>query len=249
MKYLAGGEPFSLGPDGGPGALLLHGFTGSPFEVRALGQLLHKNGFGVVAPALSGHATDESELAGVRAADYVECAERGYEEARRRFDRVYLLGLSLGGALSLYLSTRYEVPGIVCFSTPVFLDPLVAGAVPFLNRFAPGMRAPANFAAWQGNVVGYTTVPVHAAPPVLEVLAMVKEILPKVRAPLLIVQSRADPTSPAANAEFIRGAVSSADVRVLMLEGHNHLITVQPRLRRFASVVVDFLKGLDAKTA
>lgn len=249
MTYLAGGEPFSFGPDGGPGALVLHGFTGSPFEVRALGELLHENGFGVIGPALPGHATHESDLAQIGAQDYIDGAERAFEEARRRFSRVYLLGLSLGGALSLYLSTRHTVSGVVCFSTPVFLDPFVAGAVPFLNRFVPTLRTPANFAAWQGNVVGYTTVPVNAAPPVLEVLAMAKDILPKVRAPLLIVQSKADPTSPARNAEYIRDTVGSADVRVVMLDGHDHLITVRPRLQRFAPAVLDFLKGLDMKTA
>lgn len=246
MKYLPGGEPFAFGPDGGPGVLLLHGFTGSPFEVRALGELLRDLGFGVIGPALAGHATVETDLSSVRADDYIEGAERAFEAARQRFSRVYALGLSLGGALSLYLSTRHPVAGIVCFSTPVFLDPLVAGAVPFLNRFMPTLRTPANFAAWQGNVVGYTTVPVNAAPPVLEVLATVKESLHHVRAPLLIVQSKGDPTSPAANAEYIRAAVSSADARVLMLDGHDHLITVPPRLARFAPAVLEFIMSLEA---
>ena len=37
--------------------LLLHGFTGSPWEVRPLGESLAARGFHVLAPQLPGHGT------------------------------------------------------------------------------------------------------------------------------------------------------------------------------------------------
>lgn len=247
VKYLAGGEPFSFGEGGGPGVLLLHGFTGSPYEVRSLGKMLYDNGFPSIGPVLPGHATTASDLTRTTAADYFEMAERSFAEACARFSRVYLAGLSLGGLLSLHLNTKYEVPGIVCLSTPVFLDPLVAGALPMLSRWIPEMHVPANFAAWQGNVVGYKTVPFNAAPAVLEVLATVKDELPKVHAPLLIVHSKGDPTAPIGNAEYIRDHVGSSDARIEVLEGYDHLITVGERLARFQDRIIGFLRRLESE--
>lgn len=249
MKYLAGGEPFSFGDAGGPGVLLLHGFTGSPYEVRNLGKMLYENGFPSIGPVLPGHATTASDLARTTAADYFAMAEESFAEARNRFSRVYLAGLSLGGLLSLHLSTRHEVSGIVCLSTPVFLDPLVAGALPMLSQWMPDMHVPANFAAWQGNVVGYKTVPFNAAPAVLEVLQTVKNELEQVRAPLLIIHSKGDPTAPIGNAEFIRDHVSSTDSHIEVLEGSDHLITVGERLVRFQDHIIGFLRRLEIALA
>ena len=246
MKYIAGGEPFAFGDGGGPGVLLLHGFTGSPFEVRNLGKMLCDHGFPSLGPVLPGHATSASDLARTTAADYFEMAERSFAEARERFTRVYLAGLSLGGLLSLHVNTKHDVSGIICLSTPVFLDPLVAGALPMLSRWMPDMHVPANFAAWQGNVVGYKTVPFNAAPAVLEVLATVKNELELVRAPLLIVHSKGDPTAPIANAEYIRDHVGSNDARIEVLEGYDHLITVGERLLRFQDRIIGFLRRLES---
>jgi len=227
----------------------MHGFTGSPFEVRGLGELLHEHGFGVHGPVLPGHATTEADLVRITSADYFEMADTAYAEARRRFSRVYLAGLSLGGTLSLHLAAHNDVRGILCLSTPVFLDPFFAGMVPMLSRWMPDVRAPANFAAWQGNVVGYRTVPFNAAPAVLEVLETVKKELPKVRAPLFIIHSKGDPTAPSANAEFIRGNVGSTDARVDLIEGYDHLITVGPRLLRFQDRIIEFLRRLESPSA
>ena len=249
MKYLAGGEPFSFGDGGGPGVLLLHGFTGSPFEVRALGSMLNDNGFPSIGPVLPGHATSPGDLSRTTAADYFEMAERSFAEARERFSRVYLAGLSLGGLLSLHLNTKYDVSGIICLSTPVFLDPLVAGALPMLSRWMPDLHVPANFAVWQGNVVGYRTVPFNAAPAVLEVLATVKSELDRVHAPLLIIHSKGDPTAPIANAEYIRDHVGSKDSRIEVLDGYDHLITVGERLLRFQDHIIGFLRRLESAAA
>jgi len=249
VSYLAGGEPFSFGEGGGPGVLLMHGFTGSPYEVRNLGEMLYENGFPSIGPVLPGHATIASDLARTTAADYFEMAEQSFDEARNRFSRVYLAGLSLGGLLSLHLNTKHAVSGIICLSTPVFLDPLVAGALPMLSRWMPDLHVPANFAAWQGNVVGYKTVPFNAAPAVLEVLETVKNELDQVRAPLLLIHSKGDPTAPIGNAEYIRDHVGSTDAHIEVLEGYDHLITVGERLLRFQDHIIGFLRRLEAALA
>ena len=244
MRYLDGGEPFVLG-EGGAGVLVFHGFTGSPFEVRALGELLHANGFSVFAPALAGHATAEADLEGTTADDYLEAAERAYDEASRRCQRLYVVGLSMGGTLGLHLATRYKLPGLVTISAPVFLYPMVNASVPVIEQWLPGLRAPSNFAAWQGNVIGYKSTSIGAVRVLVDVLDRVRAELKSVSSPLLILHSARDYTVPVSSAKAIHENVASALKRLELLEAGSHLMTIEPNLSLIGETVVGFLKQLE----
>src|SRR2546430_10174597 len=97
-------EPFSLG-GGDLACLLLHGLTGSPAEMRPVGEALAKAGFRAVGPLLPGHGTTPEDLLTVTRADLLAAAESallGLRDARR----VYLCGLSAGALLAIHLAAR-----------------------------------------------------------------------------------------------------------------------------------------------
>ncbi len=58
------------------GCLLLHGFTGTPKEMRMLGDSLASDGHTVLAPRLFGHATDPEDYAAGTLAG-LGCLRRG----------------------------------------------------------------------------------------------------------------------------------------------------------------------------
>ena len=244
--YLEGGEPFALGR-GGPGVLAFHGFTGSPFEVRALGELLHRHGFSVFGPALAGHATTASDLEQLTADHYLEEAERAYEAALRDCERMYVVGLSVGGTLALHLAAKNNLPGLVTISTPVFLYPVINASVPVIHQWMPGLRAPANFAAWQGNVIGYKSTSIAAVRVVVDLLDRVRPELECVSAPILVLHSTRDLTVPVASARTIYDTASSTNKRLELIDAGSHLMTVEPNLSLIAPKILDFLKGLEAK--
>jgi carboxylesterase len=244
-KYIEGGEPFVLG-EGGAGILAFHGFTGSPYEVRALGELLHASGFGVYGAPLAGHATDVAELEKATADDYLIQAERAFDEARRRFERIYIVGLSVGGTLGLHLAANKPVAGLVTISAPVFLYPMMSATLPLIEQWLPGLRAPANFAAWQGNVVGYKSTTIGAVNVILDVLARVRKELDAVKAPLLVMHSVRDLTVPVDSAREIYDRASSSDKRLELIDAGSHLMTIEPNLRLIDALIVDFLKRLES---
>src|SRR3954451_19377030 len=95
-------DPFSLG-EGDVACLLLHGLTGSPAEVRPVGEALAQAGFRAVGPLLPGHGTTPEDLYLVSRADLLAAAESallGLRGARRLF----LCGLSAGALLSIELA-------------------------------------------------------------------------------------------------------------------------------------------------
>lgn len=101
--------PFTLGPANGAargGVLLLHGFTGSPWEVRPLGESLADRGFRVRAPRLPGHGTVPEALLWVTWREWVDAAERELL-AFPPGQRVAVAGLSMGALLGLILAARH----------------------------------------------------------------------------------------------------------------------------------------------
>ena len=99
-EILAGAEPFSS--DGGPaGALVLHGFTGSPQSMRGLAQAFAAAGFAVELPLLPGHGKSVEDMARYGWPDWVATADEAYARLAGRCPAgVVVAGLSMGGALT-----------------------------------------------------------------------------------------------------------------------------------------------------
>ncbi len=106
-------RPFALAPDpvaaaGRPstGALLIHGFMGTPKEMRPLGEALAAAGVAAHAPLLPGFGPQVAALAATRATDWVGHAARAWDEVVARHERTLLLGFSMGGAVALQVAAR-----------------------------------------------------------------------------------------------------------------------------------------------
>src|SRR3990172_11944085 len=97
--------PFALG-EGPLTAILVHGFTGSPFEMRWLGTELARRGFPAIGARLPGHGLDPVALARADALDWIN-------EARAALlatdpDRpTFLVGLSMGAMIAAILAADH----------------------------------------------------------------------------------------------------------------------------------------------
>src|ERR1700737_596377 len=83
------------------GCLLIHGFAGTPPEVRGLGEYLAARGYDVMGPLLAGHGLTPEAMAETRWPDWVRSAEAALAELRRDCEEVFVGGQALGGTLSL----------------------------------------------------------------------------------------------------------------------------------------------------
>ena len=110
-------EPFMI--KGGPvGCLLIHGYTGTPFEMRLLARSLAEDGYTILAPRLFGHATSPEDLLRARYWDWIADVEDALDILKGITDHQVVLGLSMGGILAMIAAARYQVDGVVSFSTP-----------------------------------------------------------------------------------------------------------------------------------
>ena len=100
-----GGDPFFL-PGGDVSCLVIHGFTSTPLEMRWLGKHLNEQGYSVYGPRLTGHGRTAQALRGVRWPHWVADVLSGIVMLRERYEKVFLVGLSMGGALALTAGAR-----------------------------------------------------------------------------------------------------------------------------------------------
>lgn len=133
---------FTLGPplaEAKRAVLLLHGFTGSPWELRPLGEALAARGVHVVCPRLPGHGTTPEAMLWAGVNEWLNAATSALEHLKGA-RRVVLMGLSMGGLLAMVLAARYRgrVHGLVLMAPAVKLKGRGARALKRL-RWLPGL--------------------------------------------------------------------------------------------------------------
>jgi esterase/lipase len=104
-------------------ALLVHGFPGTPAEMRALGESLHAAGWTVRGLLLPGFGSDIPTLIYRRYADWVRAVEAELAALRREHERVIVVGYSFGGALALSAAARVPADGLVLIAPFLLTQP------------------------------------------------------------------------------------------------------------------------------
>jgi carboxylesterase len=93
-------QPFAQG-DGPATAVLVHGFPGTPAEVRPLAAALQAIGWSVRAPLLPGFGPDWGTLRERRWTDWRDAVASSLETAATSGAPVMAVGFSMGGALTM----------------------------------------------------------------------------------------------------------------------------------------------------
>ncbi|MDT0309817.1 alpha/beta fold hydrolase [Streptomyces sp. DSM 44917] len=249
MQLLPGAEPFRH--DGSPtGALLCHGFTGSPQSLRPWAERLAGRGLTVSLPLLAGHGTRWEDLQRTGWQDWYATVDRELRDLRARCEEVFVCGLSMGGALALRLAARHgaDVSGLVLVN-PAATFPRAQGyAVAALRHVVPSARGVISDIAKEGVAEsGYPRVPLRAAYELRSLLGLVRTELPQVTQPLLLLHSRVDHVVPPADSAVVLGAVSSADVTEHVLEDSYHVATLDHDAERIFSETDAFISRLSTR--
>ncbi|MEO6162616.1 MAG: alpha/beta fold hydrolase [Candidatus Binatia bacterium] len=99
--------------EGDHAALLLHGFPGTPAEMRPLGTVLRDAGWTVHGLMLPGLGADFASLEERKFQDWSDAATHAMVELKRQHSVVILVGYSMGGALALHTAAEQRPAGLV----------------------------------------------------------------------------------------------------------------------------------------
>jgi alpha-beta hydrolase superfamily lysophospholipase len=177
---------FQLSPDDPRGGiLLLHGASDSPYSMRAVAEVFHRQGFHVLALRLPGHGTVPAGLKAVTADDWMAITRLGVSWLRELMPDsapLYLGGYSTGATLAVdytldaIVDPQLELPSrLFLFSAAVGISRFAAFAhwdvalskIPYFEKFAWGNIHPEydpfkynSFAKNAGDIVYTLTVAV-----------------------------------------------------------------------------------------
>ena len=228
MTVLAGAEPYHV--DGGPiGALMCHGFTGTPQSLRPWAEHLAGQDLTVALPRLPGHGTRWRELNRTTWHDWYAEDERALLALRQRCDTVVVMGLSMGGTLALRLAEQHPdlVDGLVLVNPSVHTENPVARFLPVLKRVVPTMKAISNDVARTGvTELAYGRTPLRALHSLTELWSLTVADLGRVVAPVLLFRSAVDHVVEASNSARILAGIGSTDVEERVLANSFHVATL-----------------------
>jgi carboxylesterase len=227
-RVVSGAEPFAVG-EGRIGALLIHGFTGTPQGVRELGSYLAERGIAVVAPRLPGHGTTWEDLDSRTAEEWVAAVEGAFLEVSSGRDRVFLVGLSFGAALALDLAARHpdRVAGVVTLAGFVQTRDARRFLAWPIRLVRKSLRGAGNdIADPDAREIAYSRLPTTATHRMLKFLRKARSELSAVRCPILIVHSHNDHTVASFNAHTIYDGVSSKQKQLVWLDRSYHVLTL-----------------------
>ena len=132
-------QPFKFG-EGPGGVLLIHGFPGTPAEVRGIGQALAEDGWHARGPLLPGFGPDIVNLAEKRRDDWLEAVGGEWEALRADHYPCVLIGFSMGAALALRLAECLPPDRLVLIAPFWRLPGFLPRLVPVLKLVMPVMR-------------------------------------------------------------------------------------------------------------
>jgi len=245
---IPGAEPWSH--DGGPvGVVCLHGFTGNPSSMRPVAEALAAAGCTVELPRLPGHGTRVEDMQATGWHDWASEAEAAYERLRERCEQVVAVGLSMGGALTLWLGTRHaDLAGLAGINPVTRPQPpevvhMVREMVAAGEVLIPGGRA--DIADPEAVDISYSDTPLVPLLSLMDALEGLQPSYELITMPLLLLTSRQDHVVDPASSDHVAALVKGPVERV-SLERSYHVATLDYDGALVRDAVVHFVRRVTA---
>ena len=215
-----------------------------------MGEYLASKGYSVLGVRLAGHATQPDDMLRVRWRDWVTSVEDGYDLLKGAADQIFVMGLSMGGILSLLFAAQHPVSGVVAMSTPYALpdDPRLA-FVKVLSWLQP--KVPKGPPDWRNpdaakDHVDYPYHPTRSIAELRDLISEMRAALPNVKVPVLLIHSRQDTSALPQGAEQIIAHLGTQDKQLLWVENSGHVITREPDRQFVFKSTEDFIRRIQA---
>lgn len=228
--------------------LLIHGFCDTTDAVVTLADYLEENKIASYSVLLAGHGTSPENLASTTWRDWYESAASGLGKVLAwEYQQTIVAGLSLGAALSLLLAAKEEsMDGIILLAPLIQLDSIALKFLPLLKHLMSFRSVDVEESQKPYDVkrFKYDREPLSAYEELQKLTKAVREHLPQVTVPTLIIQGTNDNTLNPDHAKEAYQEISAKQKDLLMLPGAEHVITCHPSRKKAYPAIIDFIDSI-----
>lgn len=239
------GLPIYLKGNNNKAILLIHGFTGSTYDFKDLAVRLNEKGYTVYAVRLPGHATDGIDFLSVKAEDWVREVYDKYLDLKAQYNKVYVVGYSMGGTLALYLGSFFDIDRIVLVAPGIKIKDELFEFAPFFALIFSKVKAsnfiPSNIPEleyldreyWQ-----YTWVR-----PAVELRKLIKVVIrriDKVKSSVLVIVGDKDQVIDLKGVEEIKRKGSFKSFEVYTVKGGDHFLFIKDKKSEVIDKILEF---------
>jgi carboxylesterase len=236
-----------------PSCLVLHGLGGGPYELSPLIEALECAGVKVSSPILPGHEGPGPAMPASCWRDWAAVAEAAFDDLATSRQPVVVVGFSTGATLALFLTSRRPVArqvllapflairysGLLPIQPATYLRQ-VARLLPNLPRRPPAVRDPEmrRRAAAQAQFRSFS---IPATLSALELIDLVKPIVPTITTPTLVIQGELDTIVEPAGASWLHDQLGSTDKTIIRLPRTDHLVALDREREQVIAAVKAFV--------
>ncbi len=225
--------------------LLIHGFTGAPYEIEPLAEQLRAQGHTVVTPTLAGHGGSRDEMMGVSWRDWILSAERVLLEVLDQHQQVHIVGFSMGGLISAYLAIQYRerIQSLTMIAAPIY----TINPKQLFRTIAEAIQKSMRAGGRQEDVTRYMAkvkaTPVRSLAHFRRLVQTVKPLVDQIDVPLLVIQGEKDDLVEARSATYIYDRAKCVDKQVHFFSESRHMICHDCEAEQVSQVVREFIAG------
>jgi carboxylesterase len=234
---ILGAEPVRIDRGRTGACVLLHGWITTPADFGDLPLALDRGGWDVYAPLHYGHGTSPLELDDVTADMLLSVARRHYRRALQRYDRVVLIGFSMGGCIATLLAAEAPPDALVLIA-PFYgvehkwyyilparwWNALLTPVISYVKR--PSGSVQVNRPEGRDEVIAYSTFPTACTSALFELRRRVVEEtdFARLTMPVLLVYSTGDDVCSHEAADEVLDRMPSAEKEEIVFDRSNHHI-------------------------
>jgi carboxylesterase len=246
-RIIPGAEPFWY-RGGKVGCLLVHGFTSTPYDLRALGDYLAARNYTVYAPLIAGHGTHPHDLARTNLADWLESIHAAYYALRRECEKVFCVGISLGATFLVNLAGQIYPSGLVLIGCPFVVRHYSFYRFAYYCfrlcrvRFIRKWYAHSLDPAIRRQRPNYHYLPVTCAPDVARAMKLSLQMLPRLECPVLLLQSTQDHAADSSSIRVFMERTRAIEREVIWVPNRYHVLTIDHGKEETFAQITRFLE-------
>ena len=209
------------------GIIFVHGFTGSPASMRPWAAYFQERGYTVSVPRLPGHATQWQHLNKVRWQEWPARVQAEVDRLKQSCKKVFVFGLSMGGATTLNIAGSNELAGICLVNPMIHIPGQLIKVAPLLALLQAG-RASVGDDIKKPEITewGYDVLPTKGVVQLQKMLKVTRANLVLVKCPTLLFHSVDDHVLPISNSNIIMSEIESIAGQRIELTNSYHVATM-----------------------